>query len=236
MPPALRLTSASKPCRDRSPAGYGAWCVAVNLGLFALLLLLAPSARAAQVAILAFGDSLTAGFGLAEAQGFPAQLQAALVARGIAARVVDGGVSGDTSAGGLARLDWSLADKPDLVILELGANDALRGLDPAATRANLDAILARLKAAGVAVLIAGMRAPPNLGRDYAAAFDKLYPELAAKYGVPLYPFFLDGVAIDPRLTQPDGLHPNAAGVGVIVERLLPTLLPAIAALKRGAAG
>ena len=224
MPPALRLTSASKPCRDRSPAGYGAWRVAVNLGLLTLLLLLAPSARAAPVAILAFGDSLTAGFGLAEAEGFPAQLQAALVARGIAARVVDGGVSGDTSAGGLARLDWSLADKPDLVILELGANDALRGLDPAATRANLDAILARLKAAGVAVLIAGMRAPPNLGRDYAAAFDKLYPELAAKYGVPLYPFFLDGVALDPALNQSDGLHPTAQGADIIAGRVAPLVV------------
>src|SRR5882724_10281209 len=219
MPPALRLTSASKPCRDRSPAGYGAWRVGVNLGLFALLVLLAPAARGAPVAILAFGDSLTAGYGLAEAEGFPAQLQAALAGKGIAARVIDGGVSGDTSAGGLARLDWSLADKPDLVILELGANDALRGLDPAATRANLDAMLQRLRAAGVPVLLAGMRAPPNLGRDFAAAFDRIYPELAAKYGVPLYPFFLDGVAADARLTQADGLHPNPAGVEVIVERL-----------------
>jgi acyl-CoA thioesterase-1 len=220
--------------RVPTPAGYGAWRVSVNLSLLALLLL-SPAARAAPVSILAFGDSLTAGFGLAEADGFTAKLQAALAGKGIDARVINGGVSGDTSAGGLARLDWSLADKPDLVILELGANDALRGLDPAATRANLDAMLQRLRAAGVPVLLVGMRAPPNLGRDFVAAFDRIYPELAAKYGVPLYPFFLDGVAVDARLTQPDGLHPNAAGVEVIVERLLPTLLPAIAALKRGAA-
>jgi len=232
-PPALRQTS--KPCRDRSPAGYGPWRAAVNLSLLAPLLLLAPAARAAPIAVLAFGDSLTAGYGLAAADGFTAKLQAALAGKGIEARVINGGVSGDTTAGGLARLDWSLADKPDLVILELGANDALRGLDPATTRANLDAMLQRLRAIGVPVLLAGMRAPPNLGRDFAAAFDPIYPELAAQYGVPLYPFFLDGVAVDPGLTQPDGLHPNAAGVDIIVARLLPTLLPAIAALKRGAA-
>src|SRR5690242_690823 len=144
--------------------------------------------------ILVFGDSIAAGFGLPQQEAFPARLEAKLRADGLAVHVINAGKSGDTTADGLARLGWSLAEKPDLVILELGANDALRGLDPAAVRANLDAILARLKAAGVAVLIAGMRAPPNLGRDYAAAFDKLYPELAAKHGVPLYPFFLDGVA------------------------------------------
>jgi len=159
MPPALRLTSASKPCQDRSPAGYGAWRVAVNLGLFALLLLLAPSARAAQVAILAFGDSLTAGFGLAEAQGFPAQLQAALVARGIAARVVDGGVSGDTSAGGLARVDFSVQADTDVCVVALGGNDLLQGLDTKATHANLDKIVRRLKARRIGVVLAGLAAP-----------------------------------------------------------------------------
>ena len=212
--------------------GYGAWRVGVNLGLLALLLLLAPAARAAPVAILALGDSLTAGFGLAEAESFPAQLQAALVARGIAARVMNGGVSGDTSAGGLARLDWSLADKPDLVILELGANDALRGLDPAATRANLDAILARLKAAGVAVLIAGMRAPPNMGAEYTQAFDAIFPEIAASHGVPLYPFFLDGVAVDRNLNQADLIHPTAAGTDVIVSRILPAVEELIAQARK----
>ena len=208
---------------------------AVNLTLL-VLLLLAPAARAAPLRILAFGDSLTAGYGLAAPEGFTARLQAALAGRGIEAEVINGGVSGDTTAGGLSRLGWSLADRPDLVILELGANDALRGLDPAATKANLAAMLEQLRAAHLPVVLAGMRAPPNLGRDFASAFDRIYPELAAQFAVPLYPFILDGVAVDPRLTQPDGLHPNPAGVDVIVERLLPTLLPVIAALPRDGAG
>jgi acyl-CoA thioesterase-1 len=190
------------------------------------------------VKILALGDSLTAGYGLPEADAFTTRLQAALAAHGIRATVINGGVSGDTTAGGLSRLDWALGDRPDLVILELGANDALRGIDPAAARANLDAMLAKLRDARVPVLLAGMLAPPNLGSDYAAAFNPIYPELAAKYGVPLYPFFLDGVARDPALNQPDGLHPNAAGVAVIVGRLLPVLIRTIEALppRPGTAG
>ena len=222
MPPALRLTSASKPCRDRSPAGYGAWRVGVNLGLFTLLLLLAPAARAAPVAILAYGDSLTAGFGLAEAEGFPAQLQAALAGRGIAARVADGGVSGDTSAGGLARLDWVLRQaSPRFAIVEFGGNDGLRGLSPAQMQENLNRIVVRLKGAGVGVLLAGMLAPPNLGREYGAEFNQVFARVAEQHGVALYPFFLDGVAADPTLNQPDGIHPNAQGVERIVARILP---------------
>ena len=179
------------------------------------------SAAARTARILAFGDSLTAGFGLPRDQSFPAQLERQLRADGIDVRVVDSGQSGDTTAGGLARLDWSLADKPDLVILELGANDMLRGIDPATVRANLDATIEKIKASGAKVLLAGMRATPNWGEKYQKDFDRIYPELARTHGVALYPFFLDGVAMDPELNQPDGLHPNARGVAMIVERLAP---------------
>jgi acyl-CoA thioesterase-1 len=171
--------------------------------------------------ILAFGDSLMAGYGLAPENAFPAQLAARLKAAGVAAEVINGGVSGDTSAGGLARLDWALGDHPDYVIVELGANDMLRGIDPKVTYANLDRILARLEAAKVGVLLLGMRAPANWGRIYQQEFDAIYPRLAKKYDVPLYPFLLDGVALDPKYTQADGLHPNAAGVAVMVARVAP---------------
>ncbi|HEX7200063.1 MAG TPA: arylesterase [Dongiaceae bacterium] len=186
------------------------------------------SAEAAPVKILALGDSLTAGFGLPPGQGFVPQLQKALKDSGIDAEVQDGGVSGDTTAGGLARLDWALAENPKVVIVELGANDALRGLDPAQARSNLSAILAKLTAQHRGVLLAGMLAPPNLGSDYGAAFNAIYPDLARQYGVVLYPFFLDGVAANPALNQPDGLHPTAAGVAIIVKRLLPSLRQVIA--------
>jgi acyl-CoA thioesterase-1 len=176
--------------------------------------------------ILALGDSLTAGFGLPPGQGFAPQLERALKQSGVEAEVIDAGVSGDTTAGGLARIDWALADAPDLVILELGANDMLRGLDPAETRANLDAMLAKLRAADTRVLLAGMRAAPNLGADYGGAFERTYAELAEKYEVPLYPFFLEGVATDPKLNLADGMHPNAAGVAEIVRRILPHVLAA----------
>jgi acyl-CoA thioesterase-1 len=180
------------------------------------------SAAAAETPkILAFGDSLTAGFGLPSGQGFPAQLEKRLRADGIAAHVINAGVSGDTTAGGLARLDWSLAEKPDLVILELGANDMLRGIDPATVRANLDKIIDKIKASGAKLLLAGMQASPNWGETYQKEFDRIYPELAQAHGVALYPFFLDGVAMDPDLNQPDRLHPNARGVAVIVERIAP---------------
>jgi acyl-CoA thioesterase-1 len=202
--------------------------------LLALVLALVIARPAvAETRILAFGDSLTAGFGLPKSEAFPARLEAALRARGIDAAVLDGGVSGDTSAGGLARLDWSLAARPDAVIVELGANDALRGLDPAATEQNLDAILARLKQLGLPVLLAGMLAPPNLGEDYGRRFNAIYPRLAERHGVELYPFFLDGVATQRGLNQGDGLHPNAQGVAVIVDRIAPYVVRLLPGEKRG---
>ena len=190
----------------------------------------AAPAAAAPLKILALGDSLTAGYGLPPGQGFVPQLQKALKDASIAAEVQDGGVSGDTTAGGLARLDWLLADDPQLVIVELGANDALRGLDPGQAKANLGAILAKLTGQHRAVLLAGMLAPPNLGADYGTAFNAIYPDLAKQYGVVLYPFFLDGVAADPALNQADGLHPTAEGVAIIVKRLMPSLRQVIAKL------
>jgi acyl-CoA thioesterase I len=203
------------------------------LGAVLLHLAMAPlcPASAAPLKILALGDSLTAGYGLPPSEGFVAQLGRALAAAGIDAQVIDGGVSGDTAEGGLARLDWALADNPDVVIVELGANDALRGLNPASVRASLDQILSLLGQRGRAVLLAGMLAPPNLGPDYGASFDAIYPDLASKHGVTLYPFFLDGVAGDPRLNQEDGIHPNAAGVAIIVERIMPALRKTLAQVK-----
>jgi len=188
-----------------------------------LLAFASPPTAAAETAqrIVVLGDSLTAGFGVAAGDAFPQQLEAALRQRGLAVRVINAGVSGDTTAGGRARLDWALAEKPDAAIVELGANDALRGLPPAMTRANLDAVVTRLKAQGIRVLLAGMRAPPNMGRDYADAFDAVYPALAERHGIPLYPFFLDGVVARPGLNQPDGIHPNAKGVAAIVDRIVP---------------
>lgn len=174
--------------------------------------------------ILVLGDSLAAGYGLAASESFPAKLEAALKAKGVAAHVVNGGVSGDTTAGGLARLAWMLADPaPQAVIVELGANDGLRGLDPNATRANLDAILARLAERKIPVLLAGMRAPPNLGIEYGAAFESVFSEIAKKHDAIFYPFFLDGVAAVPELNQGDRIHPNARGVEVIVARIMPSV-------------
>ena len=184
-----------------------------------------PASAAKETRLLALGDSLTSGWGLAARDAFPAQLERALRAAGRRdVRVIGAGVAGDTSAGGRARLAWSLADRPDAAIVELGANDGLRGIDPAATYDNLDAILTELKRRGIPVLLAGMYAPPNLGREYGEAFNGIYPRLAEKHGVRLYPFFLDGVAVEPRLNQPDGIHPNEDGVAVIVERILPYVM------------
>jgi acyl-CoA thioesterase-1 len=187
-----------------------------------LLLVAAPLAFAAEPPrIVALGDSLTAGYGLAAEHALPVRLAAKLKSEGIESTIINAGVSGDTTAGGLARLDWVLGDKPDILILELGANDALRGLDPKLTRANLDRILARLKEAKVKVLLVGMLAPTNFGPEYKQEFDAIYPELAAKYEVPLDPFILEGVALDPALNQPDMLHPNERGVDVIAARMAP---------------
>jgi acyl-CoA thioesterase-1 len=192
--------------------------------------LAAPAlARAAEpVRIVALGDSLTAGLGLGNGAAFPAKLQAALAARGIAATVANAGVSGDTASGGLERLDWSVPDGTDAVIVELGANDALRGTDPAITRQALDAILAGLSARRLPVLLAGMRAPPNLGDDYAAAFNPVFPELAAKHDAILYPFFLEGIAGQPDFNLEDGIHPNGGGIDAIVEGILPSVEALIA--------
>ncbi len=203
--------------RLRALFRYGALALVVNACLGG------GAAAARPPRLLVLGESLTAGWGLPEDAAFPAQLQRALAAAGRKVEVLDGGVSGDTSAGGRARLDWALADHPDAVMVELGANDALRGLDPADTYANLDAILARLQQAGLPTLLAGMLAPPNLGKDYGDRFAALYPRLARAHPVVFYPFFLDGAAAVPRLTQHDGLHPNAAGVVVIVRRILPAV-------------
>ncbi|MFT0862316.1 arylesterase [Ancylobacter sp. G4_0304] len=188
-------------------------------------------AAAEPLRLVAFGDSLTAGYGLAATDAFPAQLQAALKARGHDVVIENAGVSGDTTSAGLARLDWSIPDGTQGVIVELGANDALRGLDPAIAEASLDKILARLKERGIPVMIAGMRAPPNLGKAYQERFDPIYGRLAEKYGVPLYPFFLDGVAGQVALNQRDGIHPTPEGVKIIVANILPAVEAFIATLK-----
>jgi acyl-CoA thioesterase I len=187
-----------------------------------------PVRAAHPVRLLTFGDSLTAGYGLPHEQGFEVQLQAALSKAGLPVTVLDGGVSGDTSAGGLARLDWVLADKPDAAIVELGANDGLRGTDPAEMEKNLSAILARFRAAGIPVLLTGMYAPPNMGEPYDTAFRAVFDKLGHQPGVLYDPFFLQGVAADPSLNQADRMHPNAEGVQRIVERLLPMVKALVA--------
>ncbi len=175
------------------------------------------------VILMGLGDRRTAGYGLQPSDAFPVKLEQALRAKGHDVIVVNAGVSGDTALDGLSRLDWALTDDVDAAIVELGANDALRGLPAAQAEAALDGILARLADRKIPALVAGMRAPPNLGPDYAAAFDGMYPRLAAQHGALLYPFFLDGVAAEIKLNQADGLHPNPAGVDVIVARILPSV-------------
>ena len=170
-----------------------------------------------------FGDSLMAGYQLAPGEGFPEQLEDALKAQGHDIVIANAGVSGDTTSGGLARLDWSVPDDTDFVILELGANDALRGVSPDLTRENLDAMISGLKARGIDVILAGMLAPPNMGDDYAAAFNPIYPDLAEKHDVTLYPFFLDGVTAQEDRLLADGMHPNAVGVAEMVGRFLPLM-------------
>ena len=209
-----------------------AMILAVAIGCIAAA---APAARLAAadrpMTIVALGDSLAAGFGLAATDAFPAKLQKALAAKGIAATIVDAGVSGDTASGGLARLAWSVPDDADGVIVELGANDALRGIDPAVPRKALDAILRRLKGRGIPVLLCGMLSPPNLGADYARAFNAIYPDLARTYDTVFYPFFLDGVVTNRQLIQGDGLHPTAAGVDAIVANVLPKVVELTARIR-----
>jgi acyl-CoA thioesterase-1 len=206
-----------------------------QLALFALWLsvLCGQAVAAAPLRLLAFGTSLTQGYGLPPGTELPAVLERELGAAGIAVKIINAGVSGDTAADGLSRIDWSLADHPDAAIVELGSNDALRGIDPSQTQKNIAAVLAKLKAAHVPVLLLGMKAPRNLGPDYVAVFDAMYPKLARDYGAILYPFVLDGVALDPALNQSDGLHPDPAGVRVIAARLLPDVKRLIAEAQAG---
>jgi acyl-CoA thioesterase-1 len=201
--------------------GLGGLLAAAVLGNRAQAQTGKPAAQPIKMAVL--GDSLVAGYNLPASAAFPAKLQVALAARGIATEIINAGVSGDTSSGGLDRLDWSIPDGMQAVMVELGANDALRGLDPTLTRDALDKILARLKARNMAAFLCGMYAPRNYGPDYIAKFDSIYPDLAKKYGVPLYPFFLEGVAGVSKLNQPDGLHPTAEGVDAIVKGILPAV-------------
>lgn len=207
---------------------------AAGVGLAAFWLgLSGPAAAAKPIRLVAFGDSLTAGYQLSREDGFAAKLEAALRKQGHDVTVVDGGVSGDTTTGGLARLDWTLGEGTDAVILELGANDMLRGMDPKIPEANLDAMLARFREKRIKVLLAGMRTMPNVGKDYAAVFDPIYPRLAKKYDVALYPFFLDGIMGDASQHLPDGLHPNARGVDTIVAHILPSVDALVTSAEKG---
>ena len=209
-------------------AAVRAFAALAALAVLAGLAALAAPARAETVRILALGDSLTAGYGLDLADTFPVRLEGALRADGLDVAVINAGVSGDTTAGGLARLGWALADRPHMAIVALGGNDALRGLDPDATRTNLDAIVTRIETAGVRVLLAGMKAPPNLGAEYGRAFNAVFTGVAERHGVALYPFLLEGVAAVPELNQDDAIHPNARGVQIMVEGILPYVRDLIA--------
>ena len=203
---------------------------ALVLSCVALLSVAAGEARGEDV-VVALGDSLTAGLGVAADEAFPARLQARLRAEGYDYRVVNAGVSGDTTAGGLRRVDWALRAHPDVVIVALGANDGLRGQSPQAIRANLEEIVARLQAAGARVLLVGMRLPPNYGAEYTKEFEAVFPAVARRAKIALMPFLLDGVAADPRLNQADGIHPTAAGQQMIADRLWPYLRPLLRPIK-----
>jgi acyl-CoA thioesterase-1 len=250
--PRFKNSSAPPPCGEVEKSegffGWGQWRFTVaptrnaarfdlptggrcRRALIALSLLFFASTAAfaaAPVKILMIGTSLTQGYGLPPGTEIPVVLEAKLKAAGVNATVINAGVSGDTSAGGVARIDWSLADRPNAVIVELGSNDALRGIDPAQTEKNLSAILAKLKAAHLPVLLLGMQAPRNLGPEYAAQFDPIYPRLAKQHGALLYPFVLDGVALNAKLNQADGIHPNPAGVKIVVDRMFPDVMKLVA--------
>ncbi|KZS55597.1 acyl-CoA thioesterase-1 [Rhizobium sp. BK226] len=196
---------------------------ALQFTVIAVSLIFAATANARTINLVGFGDSLMAGYQLPAGDGFPEKLQAALKAKGLEVTVANAGVSGDTTAAGLARIDWSVPDGTDGVILELGANDALRGIPPEESEKNLDQMIIRLKERGIAVLLAGMMAPPNMGADYAARFNPIYQKLSEKHGLPLYAFFLDGVALEAGLKLEDGMHPNAKGIDVMVEKMEPAV-------------
>ena len=208
----------------------------MTLLLLALVLAGRPAAAkdGESVRILAYGDSLVAGYGLPEDEAFPAQLEAALQQEGIDAEVINAGNSGDTTAAAVSRLDWVLAEDPDAAIVVFGGNDGLRGLDPAETYANLDEVLSRLRADGLPTLLTGMKAPRNLGADYAKEFDAVFPRLAETHDIVFYPFFLEGVAAQPALNQADGIHPNARGVEKIVDKMLPDVRTLVRRAKKPA--
>jgi acyl-CoA thioesterase-1 len=224
------MDTGHQPQARRTLAQLGALAVLVNL-LWTALAASAGAEPARPVRIVALGDSLTAGYMLQPGEGFPSRLTAALEANGHAAEVINAGVSGDTTTAGLERLDWAIPEGTDAVILELGANDALRGIDPAIVRANLERIIVALKGKGIPVLLAGMKAPRNWGEDYATKFDAIYPELAEKHGLLLYPFFLEGVAMDAALNLGDGMHPNPRGVEKLVAGILPKVEELVARVK-----
>ena len=234
-------TNASLSYIERETASNPLSAFIGRLGLFTLFIALWMNTlsiayaqnddRKKTLHLVALGDSLTAGYGLSPQDGFTAQLQAALTARGHKVKVHNGGVSGDTSAGGLARLDWVIAPETDAVIVELGANDMLRGISPKVTDKNLRQIIETLKAKGLEVMLAGMLAAPNLGPNYESQFNRLYPQLAKQFGLVFYPFFLDGVAGDPKLNLGDRIHPNAQGIAVIVKNILPSVERLLARIK-----
>ncbi len=215
--------------RATGRSGLTLWCICAIMVLIATPL---HVAEADEIRLLALGDSLSAGYGLPPGEGFTDQLEITLRREGLDVRVLNGGVSGDTTAGGLARLEWMLSDAPDAVIIELGANDGLRGLDPDDTRANLDSILGKLNQREIPVLLTGMLAPPNMGSEYGEDFNGLYPLLADQHQVAFYPFFLEGVAGNLELNQTDAIHPNTKGVAEIIIRILPSVKALLAQLDR----
>ncbi|MBY5754139.1 arylesterase [Rhizobium leguminosarum bv. viciae] len=204
---------------------------ALQFTVIAISLIFATAADARTINLVGFGDSLMAGYQLPPGDGFPEKLQVALKEKGLDVTIANAGVSGDTTAGGLARIDWSVPDGTDGVILELGANDALRGIPPEESEKNLDQMIVRLKERGIAVLLAGMMAPPNMGADYAARFNPIYQKLSEKHGLPLYAFFLDGVALEAELKLDDGMHPNARGIDVMVEKMEPAVTNFVEAIS-----